>query len=79
VNSNGGWTVVGWYKRGVVNDKTLTETCPVTKEETKVDSGELTYHVVFLRPTNNQMMNESSDLGQGLLEKKFDVSNFEEN
>ena len=24
VNENGGWTVIGWYSRGLINDRTLT-------------------------------------------------------
>ena len=24
VNSNGGWTIIGWYSRGLINDRTLT-------------------------------------------------------
>ena len=23
VNNNGGWTVVGWYKRGKINDQSM--------------------------------------------------------
>ena len=28
VNNNGGWTVVGWYKRGVITDKSLLDLPP---------------------------------------------------
>eukprot|EP00957_Ditylum_brightwellii_P086705 6597531-Ditylum_brightwellii.AAC.1 len=48
VNLNGGWTVFGWYKRGVANNKTLTDASVLIKdkEDAKVDSGDLSIHIV---------------------------------
>ena len=31
VNNNGGFTVVGWYKRIVINNKSLIATCNISK------------------------------------------------
>eukprot|EP00957_Ditylum_brightwellii_P113493 8653655-Ditylum_brightwellii.AAC.1 len=71
INTNGTWTVVGWYKHGVVNDKTGTKHSPLSKEDTKVDSGELSYHGVYLGPTNNFMPNKDSNLGKELIRKNL--------
>ena len=55
INDNGGFTVVGWYKRGVINDKSLIDYRKINngngrntvanynnnKEYMQVDSGEI--------------------------------------
>ena len=42
VNDNGGWTVVGWYKKGTMND------VGVQDETVQVESSEIAYHAVLL-------------------------------
>ena len=55
INNNRGFTVVGWYKRGVINDKSLIAACNIdsagssggnpnfnsTEVGVQVDSGEI--------------------------------------
>ena len=45
VNENGGWTVVGWYKKGSINDVSNTG------HDVQVESSEIVYHAVSLVPT----------------------------
>ena len=89
INDNGGFTVVGWYRRGTINDRTLVESRSSnnttngrsnnntsTNEDIQVVAGEMTYHVVELYPTNRSLMDKTSILGEELHEKKFDVARF---
>lgn len=45
VNRNGGFTIVGWYKRGEINDMSTEDS------ENHVDSGVIGYHAVSIYPT----------------------------
>ena len=49
VNRNGEWTVMGWSKRGEINDQNFTD------ETQKVQSADVNYHVttIFLYNMNN--------------------------
>ena len=72
VNENGGWTIIGWGKKGLITDATLLGVTTETKgrEETrKVVADEVTTHVVQFYPTNRALL-ESNEL----IEKKFDLS-----
>eukprot|EP00957_Ditylum_brightwellii_P107851 8227426-Ditylum_brightwellii.AAC.1 len=53
VNDNRGWTVVSWYKHGVINNRTLIGNNNNTSghnnnnnEDIHVDNSEINYHVV---------------------------------
>ena len=59
VNSLGGWTVIGWSKRGHINDY-----CSEHSAAGKIDSAEVTHHVVKIYPSQTV---DFSDL-------KFDTS-----
>ena len=79
VNDNGGWTIIGWYKRGVINDKTLTnnegqDTRNNNVQTNEVDNGELTFHIVHIRPTNHRFMEAESLLQNELFSRRFDTS-----
>ena len=81
INDHGGFTVVGWYKRGVINDKTLVNGNATNGssnnnngEDTKVDKGEINYHVISLRPTNSCLLNRTTNFGQELRNLQYDVS-----
>lgn len=50
INGNGGFTVVGWYKRGGINDFSNDDS------ENQVESSEIGYHVVSIYPTNKAIM-----------------------
>jgi len=81
INEHGGFTVVGWYRRGVINDRTLVANNATNgnfnsnnNEDVQVDNGEINYHVISLRPTNRAILNPVSLLGAALKGIKFDVS-----
>lgn len=46
VNTNGGWTVVGWFKKGEVKDMAAAS------DDVKVESDEVKMHLSLLTPTN---------------------------
>ena len=68
INSNGGWTVVGWYKKGVSNDVSNAA------QAVQVDSSEISYHAVKMYPS---VPATSSNYGQHLQTMKYDTSNLE--
>ena len=74
VNNNGGWTVVGWYKCGVINDKSLLDLPPSNSVSTEVTSGQINYHIVQLLPTNTDFMVQETDFFSELNVKKYDTS-----
>ena len=45
------------------------------EEDTTVASGKLNMHIIELLPTNNLLMNPTTDLGRNLIALKFDVGN----
>ena len=63
VNSNRGFTVVGWYKRGEINDISNDDS------QNEVESSEIGYHVVSITPTDEKLLTDVE-----LLKKKFDMS-----
>ena len=78
---NGGWTVVGWYKRGVIKDRSLIESSGSNNaangnEDATVGSGKLSFHVVDLTPTDQALLDSSTAFGSNLAVRKFDVSRF---
>ena len=80
INNNGDWTVIGWYKRGSIKDRSLIESTGGSNstnnanEDTTVGSGNLNFHVVELLPTNQTLLDKNSYLGAILDAMKFDVS-----
>ena len=84
VNNNGDWTVVGWYKRGSIKDRSLIESSTSnnssnSNEDATVGSGHLNFHVVELTPTNQQLLDKNTLLGAELNELKFDVLRLTQN
>ena len=78
INENGGWTVVGWYKRGEVKDQSLNEsTGNNNSDDNTIGAGTVKYHVVQLCPTNRDILDKRHLLGQQLEAKKYDVSKFQ--
>ena len=74
VNDNGGWTVTGWYKRGLITDKSLLEVPPSNVVSTEVASGQINYHIVQLLPSNEDFMVGGTDLYNELQLKKYNTS-----
>ena len=66
INENGGFTIIGWYKRGVINDQsTITENIVQggnngisnnTSTDNQIDNGEMNYHPYFIKPTDMQLL-----------------------
>ena len=88
INNNGGFVVVGWYKRGQITDKSLIAARNLNglngggnignnnnnnQEDMYVDSGEISYHIVQVIPTNEDFLDKNSALGMQLEDLKFDV------
>ena len=84
INDNDGWTVIGWYKRGVINDQSIVggdkpaSSFAASKQpssDAQVDNGPINYHVCYMTPTDQRFMNErNQDYGQTLIKMKYDVS-----
>ena len=51
INTNGGFTVIGWYKRGEINDVSNDD------NQNEVESSEIGYHIVYMFPTNRVIVN----------------------
>ena len=97
INNNGGFTIVGWYKRGVINDRTIVNARAANSnssglgvnvsannnnnndDQVQVDSGDISYHIVSISPTNRNFLNQQSVLGHQLDQLKYDVSEIETN
>ena len=93
INDNGGFTVVGWYKRGVINDKSLIGSRKfnnanggntavnynTNEEDMQVDSGEIIYDIVSINLINHEFLDPTSQLGRDLGRLKFDVKHIENN
>eukprot|EP00957_Ditylum_brightwellii_P198073 15090786-Ditylum_brightwellii.AAC.1 len=80
VNDNGGWTVVGWYKYGVINNHNLISNNNNTSgnnnnnnEDVHVGNGESNYHVIEVLPTNRTCVTSGIALYQRLSELKYHV------
>ena len=81
INQNGGFTVVGWYKRGVISDKSLISQDKntigynsTTEADAQIDSGEICYHIVQIIPSDRDFLDPTTTLGSELSDLKFDVS-----
>ena len=79
INDHGGFVTFGWYKRGVINDKSLITADNnyhgnKNDEETQVDAGEISYHIVHMTPTNPDILDITTELGKELEEMKYDAT-----
>ena len=61
VNQEGGWTIIGWTKMGLVKDEAAPEgpkgAFNGQNEEAKIEAGTLNYHITSLLPTTPQAIN----------------------
>lgn len=83
INDNGGWTIVGWYKRGCIKDKSLLEVANQSSnnqssESTMVGAGQLNYHMVEILPTDRDFLDRRTTKGMELHTLKYQVSNLNE-
>ena len=73
IHDNGGFTIVGWYKWGIINDKSLVSQSNSgsicnnnnnnnnnNNESHEVDNGEANFHVTQIFPTNKALMDPTT-------------------
>ena len=53
INENGGFTVIGWYKRREINDISNEES------QNEVESSDIGYHIVSNVPTNRLIVDRT--------------------
>jgi len=78
VNNNGGYSIVGWCKRGVINDQSLVGAGGTTgkdNDDGRVNAEDVTIHIVQILPTNRDFFNPTSQLGNQFRNMRFNVLN----
>ena len=66
VNSEGGWTIYGWGKRGFMNDVSLLGNDIKETGENKVLYQDISTHVVHIHPSKKYYPNLSTIKGRSL-------------
>ena len=61
INDIGGFTIIVWYKHGIINDRSLisdkdNNIYNTKDQEVQVVSNEINVHIVELQPTNCDML-----------------------
>lgn len=81
INANGGFTVIGWYRRGEISDQSMVQVNDVEttgvgqkRQVDKYDNSDISYHFVHMKPTNSSFMDISHKLYTDLLSMKYNVS-----
>ena len=82
INSNGGFTVIGWYKRGEITDRTLlhqkkkidSQKQSNETSDVQIDNSTINYHLCVIKPTKTSFFDKKSKLYEKLAELKFDSS-----
>ena len=64
INDHDGFTVVGWYKRGEINDSSNEES------NNQVESSEIAFHIISIMPKNKRLFEDHPTL----VGMKFDSS-----
>ena len=91
ISDNGGFTVVGWYMRGIFNDKRLIDSQKIhnanggntdakytTNEEgMQNDSGKIIHHILSIFFQNHEFLDPTFQLGRDLGRFKFGVKEIE--
>ena len=82
INNDGGFTIVGWYRRGFINDRSLDNEAENrihnqnNNNDLQIGSSNMMFHVVEITPSNKDFLNTSTRRGATLQQEKFDVSKF---
>ena len=84
INDNGGFTIIGWYKRGHIQDRTVlvqnaneqnaNKYNVQTNQNTQVDNSVINFHPCVVRPSNKKYYEEGSTELKNLKDNKFDVN-----
>ena len=72
VHSKGGWTVYGWYKRGLNNDVSILGNDIKEHSDNKVLSQDISTNVVPLHPSRKDYIDLSTIHGRSFDNLKFD-------
>ena len=72
INDNRGFEVLLWYLRGEINDCSLMG-LNAQEDESRVDSGKISYHIVDIKPLNKTFFKPNQALGMALNCNKFKV------
>ncbi len=72
----GGWTVIGWYRLGMVVDKALAVDTQANSsygnnENNQVKAGETKFHIVSLYPTRPSFATRNSEDFQYVVNNKY--------
>jgi hypothetical protein len=64
INSNEGFPIVGWYKRGVINDMSLVAargngSNANNESGIQVDKGDVNFHLTMIMPTDREEFSET--------------------
>ena len=62
VNANGGWTVIGWMRKGVVYDHSDLVDGKAVKQSEMIESDDVSPHIVRIEPTSNHAMMYVADI-----------------
>ena len=73
-NSEVGWTVYGWGKRGLIGDFSILVDDIKDPGDNKFPSQDITTHVLHLHPSNKYYLGLSKIHGRPLDNLKFDFS-----
>lgn len=83
VNAHGGWTIIGWYKRGAIRDRSLVgesggdtgnNRMNANGRDEIVGAGQLNFHIVELLPTDRRFLDKTTSQWRALNLLKYDVS-----
>ena len=82
VNEDGGWTIIGWYRRGLVQDKAMINHVELSEKIKNSDGrvegdgkteGDVTYHVTSIIPSKREYLDPDTEEGKRLKDTKFDT------
>ena len=74
INDNGGFTVIMWYSRGEINDKSFIRMA-TQSDEGQVDAGNINYHIIPILPKNEDIPKRGNQLNTELNKFKFKFGN----
>ena len=82
INDDGGFTVVGQCKRGLINNKSLIGNENTNGSycsngnyaETQIDAGDISHHFVQFIPSDRNFLDPETELCKELKTLKYDVS-----
>ena len=84
INNNEGFTTLGWYKNGTINDKTLISNHATNgtsngvqnagiNQQNQVNPSEVNYRIIEPMPTN-RVFNKNTIAGRALNRLKYNIS-----